>query len=547
MTPLEALALLAESEEATHERLLRSACVAAALLRCSRSPARCAGAADANPNVTRRRRHERSQQPRPAHRHRRCVGRSFAADLQQPDDARRPAARSSPISPSGSEQPRSADLRRHAPPRRAVSRRPRADLGRRRLHVHEPARSDVHCAAQGRRIACALEARSTCGDRYTVVFTLKEPFGSFPINLVIPIVPDGAGPELPRASDRHRDRTGSSATPSTTASSSTPFDDYFGGRPRNDGARAEGSCPTTSCAASSCARARSTSSSTTWRPTSSTSCAADPRAADRGVARHRLQPTSASTCAIRSCRIVRVRQALGYAIDRHAIVEYLRRGLATPAVGILPPVSWAFDAERLHVHLRSGQGARAARRGRLSAIPTATARAAAAAVAEGVDQRVQPAAVVGDPAGPARGRHRARRAHVRVRDALRRRPQGQFPAVHAAVGRRLSPIPTSCAACFTRTRCRRPASTAGYFRDPRVDRLLDEAAVSTDETRRRALYARRPADHRRGGAVHQPLVQDQRGRGRRDLTGIHILPIADFTFLKDVARESPRDARRAGF
>ncbi|HUK33377.1 MAG TPA: ABC transporter substrate-binding protein, partial [Vicinamibacterales bacterium] len=35
----------------------------------------------------------------------------------------------------------------------------------------------------------SVEAR----DRYTVVFTLKEPFGSFPVNLVIPqIVPDGA-------------------------------------------------------------------------------------------------------------------------------------------------------------------------------------------------------------------------------------------------------------------------------------------------------------------------------------------------------------------
>src|SRR5262249_38065476 len=28
---------------------------------------------------------------------------------------------------------------------------------------------------------------------------------------------------------------------------------------------------------------------------------------------------------------------------RHAIIEYLRRGLATPAAGILPPVSWAFE------------------------------------------------------------------------------------------------------------------------------------------------------------------------------------------------------------
>ena len=40
---------------------------------------------------------------------------------------------------------------------------------------------------------------------------------------------------------------------------------------------------------------------------------------------------------------LRVRQAISYAIDRKAIVDYLRRGLATQAVGILPPVSWAFE------------------------------------------------------------------------------------------------------------------------------------------------------------------------------------------------------------
>ncbi|HEX7281644.1 MAG TPA: ABC transporter substrate-binding protein, partial [Vicinamibacterales bacterium] len=33
-------------------------------------------------------------------------------------------------------------------------------------------------------------------DAYTVRFTLKEPFGSFPIQLVMPVVPKGAGPEL---------------------------------------------------------------------------------------------------------------------------------------------------------------------------------------------------------------------------------------------------------------------------------------------------------------------------------------------------------------
>src|SRR5204863_9769766 len=40
-----------------------------------------------------------------------------------------------------------------------------------------------------------------------------------------------------------------------------------------------------------------------------------------------------------------VRQAIGYAIDRAAIVKYLRRGFASTAVGIVPPMSWAFQRE----------------------------------------------------------------------------------------------------------------------------------------------------------------------------------------------------------
>src|SRR4029077_16332463 len=38
-----------------------------------------------------------------------------------------------------------------------------------------------------------------------------------------------------------------------------------------------------------------------------------------------------------------VRKAIGFAIDRDAIVKYLRRGLAETAVGIVPPMSWAFE------------------------------------------------------------------------------------------------------------------------------------------------------------------------------------------------------------
>ncbi len=41
----------------------------------------------------------------------------------------------------------------------------------------------------------------------------------------------------------------------------------------------------------------------------------------------------------------RVRHAIGYAVNRDAIVTYLRRGLARPAVGLVPPQAWAFEPD----------------------------------------------------------------------------------------------------------------------------------------------------------------------------------------------------------
>jgi peptide/nickel transport system substrate-binding protein len=44
-------------------------------------------------------------------------------------------------------------------------------------------------------------------------------------------------------------------------------------------------------------------------------------------------------------RDVRVRHAIGYAIDRQSIVEYLRRGLATASISMMAPSNWAFDPD----------------------------------------------------------------------------------------------------------------------------------------------------------------------------------------------------------
>ncbi len=44
-------------------------------------------------------------------------------------------------------------------------------------------------------------------------------------------------------------------------------------------------------------------------------------------------------------RDVRVRQAIAYAIDRGPLLQYIWRGFAQPAQSVLPPQSWAYDAD----------------------------------------------------------------------------------------------------------------------------------------------------------------------------------------------------------
>ena len=56
---------------------------------------------------------------------------------------------------------------------------------------------------------------------------------------------------------------------------------------------------------------------------------------------------------------MRVRQALAYAIDRDAIVEYLRRGLAVPATGMLLAAVVGGGAGRAVVSARPREGAKA--------------------------------------------------------------------------------------------------------------------------------------------------------------------------------------------
>ena len=84
----------------------------------------------------------------------------------------------------------------------------------------------------------------------------------------------------------------------------------------------------------------------------------------------------------------------------------------------------------------------------------------------------------------------------------------------------------------------------GFYSNPRVDALLDEAGASTDEERRRRLYA----EVQRIVARDVPYISLWHIRNfvvaQRTLTGISLTPIGDFLFLKDVARVRARRRSR---
>ena len=231
-----------------------------------------------------------------------------------------------------------------------------------------------------------------------------------------------------------------------------------------------------------------------------------------------------------------VRRAIGYAIDREAIVKHLRRGFATVAVGVLPPMSWAFEphvfdfahepdrARQLldQAGFRDPDGDGPLPRLRL-ALKTSTVEM----------YRVQAAAI----------QHDLGRVGIAV--DIR---SSEFPTLFADVVRgnfqlyTLQFVGVTDPDMLRRVFHSRQAPPAGlnrvFYADPEVDHLIEAAAKAVDDEQRRALYVKAQrliAEdvpyislwYKTNVAVFQP-----------DIRGVRLSPIADFTFLKDVARET---------
>jgi peptide/nickel transport system substrate-binding protein len=373
-------------------------------------------------------------------------------------------------------------------------------------------------------------------DRYTVAFTLKEPFGSFPVNLVLPgIVPAGAGREFrdhPVGTGPYRfvrylpdDRL-----------ELAPFDGYFRGAPKNAGVILR-------IVPDDIMRGLELRKGTADLVINDLS--PDLVYQLKGYAQ--LQEIESPGVDYQYVglnmrdpilRDVRVRQALAYAIDRHAIVEYLRRGLATPAVGLMPPLSWAFAADSF-------------------SFPHNIARARAL-----LDEAGYP-----DPGGAA----------PRFRLTLKISQDQEFNRLQATViQQNLQDIgvaldvrsydfatmyadvlnsnfqmytlqwtagsladPDILRRVLHSTQAPPAGFNRGHFSDAGIDALLDEAATSLDEAHRLELFK----EVQRRMAIDVPYISLWNKMNfviaQRSLSGVQLSPRADLMFLKDVSRGRP--------
>ena len=385
------------------------------------------------------------------------------------------------------------------------------------------------------RMVKTIEAR----DRYTVAFRLKEPFGSFPVNLVMPIVPEGAGPDF----REHPVGTGPYRFVRYLVDDRlelAPFEDYFGGRPRNDGLILK-------IVPDDIMRGLELRKGTI-------DLVVNDIAPDivHQLARDReLQVVESPGVDYQYIGLnlrdpilkdLRVRKAIGFAIDRRAIVDYLRRGLAAPAAGILPPVSWAYEPDmftftydpararalldeagypdpdgdgpqpRFHLTLKVSNA-------EFNHLQSAVIQQDLRAVGIALDVRTFEFATL-------------------YADVL----TGNFQLYTLQwVGGAVAD-PDILRRVFHSTQVPPAGFNRGYFQNATVDRLLDEAAVTTDQERRKHVYR----EVQRIIAAEVPYIslwhKTNVAVAQRTLAGIHVPPIADFTFLRDVARVAPDGA-----
>jgi peptide/nickel transport system substrate-binding protein len=370
-------------------------------------------------------------------------------------------------------------------------------------------------------------------DPYTVEFVLKQPSGSFLINLVaVRIVPEGAGRNL-------REKpigTGPYHFVSYTVDDRVElkaFADYFEGLPRNKGVVVK-------IVPDDIMRALELRKGTTdlvvndmvpdmayQLEKEGMQLIRSPGATYQYLGFNLRDPT---------LRDIRVRRAIGYAIDRQAIVDYLRRGLAIVADGLMPPNSWAFEPNMFEFTYNpvlakelldeagytdpDADGPQPRLRLSLKVSNTEFNRLQSATI----QQNLREVGIEVDV--------RAYEFATLYADIIK----GNFQMYTLQWAGGATADPDILGRIFHSRQVPPTGFNRGHLEDPELDRLIDEATGATSLEERRALY----------GKVQQRVAElapyislwheTNVALARPEIRGVRLTPHADFTSLRNVSR-----------
>lgn len=368
-------------------------------------------------------------------------------------------------------------------------------------------------------------------DPYTVRFVLKEPFGSFPINLVMPVVPKGAGPDL----RDHPIGTGPYKFVSYAVDDRVELSanrDYFRGPPTNDGVVLK-------VVPDEIMRALELRKGTIDMVVNDLSPdVIQQLEAEKSVTIAESPGIDYAYVGINMrdpiLKDKRVRHALGYAIDRQAIVDYLRRGLARPAVGILPPASWAYDEgvfqfshdpakaiallEEAGYRDPDGDGPEPRLRLSLKVSTNEFIRLQAAVIQQdlkqvGIDLDV-----------------RSYEFATLYADVLKGNFQ-LFTLQWVGVS-----DPDMLRRVFHSKQMPPNGFNRGYYENPEVDRLIDAAMAATTDEERRRLYVQAQQIIAEDAPYISLWYKTNVAVSRTQIEGVKLTPSAELTFLREVTK-----------
>jgi peptide/nickel transport system substrate-binding protein len=373
-------------------------------------------------------------------------------------------------------------------------------------------------------------------DDYTVEFTLKAPFGAFPMQLVsIPIVPDGRSEEM----KTHPVGTGPYKFVRYLVDDQlvlAAFDDYFDGPPANRGLVLKVIPDDTM-------RGLELRKRTVDLTINDMSPDIVHGLEQRGdVVVKRAPGLDFSYIGVNMQDPIlkdrRVRYAIGYAINREAIIRYLRRDLARPAYGLLPPSGWAFepdvftftyDPPRAEALLEEAGYRDPDGPGPLPRL------ALTLKIGTSEETRLQATAIQQDLAKVGIAIDvRSYETATLFADLVR----GDFQLSNPQWVGGAVLDPDILRRVFHSSQVPPAGFNRGRYSNPEVDRLLDIATAAVSEDDRRKSYS----------AVQKLVAEDAPYipiwnrvnyiMAQPTLTGLHLNPISDFVALKDVTKKA---------